>query len=59
MGMETMHLIQTPPATDLMTMSDSDIEAFFATAGLDVDVVVHCNTVGCSLCFAAATARAA
>jgi hypothetical protein len=57
--METMHLIQTPQTTDLMSLSDSDIEAFFASAGLTVEVVTHCNTAECSVCFAAATARAA
>jgi len=59
MGMETMHLVQTPHTTDLMSLSDPDLEAFFASAGLTVEVVTHCNTVGCSVCFAAATARAA
>jgi len=59
MGMETLQLIQTPQTIDLMSLSGSDIEAFFASAGLAVDVVTHCNTAGCTLCFAATAATAA
>jgi hypothetical protein len=57
--METMHLVQTPHTTDLMSLSDSDLEAFFASTGLTVEVVAHCNTVGCSVCFAGVAAQAA
>ena len=39
MGMETMHLVQTPHTTDLMSLSDSALEAFFASDGLTVEVV--------------------
>jgi hypothetical protein len=59
MGMETMHLIQTQPTTDLMSLSDSDLEAFFASAGLAVVVVAHCDTVGCAVCPTEAAAQAA
>jgi hypothetical protein len=59
MSMETMHLVQTPPTTDLMSLSDSDLEAFFTSVGLSVEVVAHCNTVGCSVCFAGAAVQAA
>jgi hypothetical protein len=57
--METMHLIQTPQTTDLMSLSDSDLEAFFASAGLDVAVVAHCDTVGCAVCHTEPAAQAA
>jgi hypothetical protein len=57
--METMHLIQTPQATDLMSLSDPDLEGFFASAGLPVTVVAHCNTVGCAVCPTEAAAQAA
>jgi len=57
--METMHLIQPSQTADLTTVSDSDLEAIFASAGLDVDVVAHCNTAGCQVCFADVAARAA
>jgi hypothetical protein len=59
MGMETMHLVQTPPTTDLMSVSDSALEAFFASAGLAATVVTHCNTVGCPMCFTEASVQAA
>jgi hypothetical protein len=57
--METMHLIQTPHPTDLMSLSDSDLEAFFASNGLTVAVVAHCDTVGCAACPTEAAAQAA
>ena len=57
--METMHLIQTPQIADLMSLSDSELEAFFASAGLTVDVVAHCDTLGCAVCPTEATAQAA
>jgi len=59
MGMETMHLIQTPQTTDLMSLSDSDLEAFFSSAGLTVEVLAHCDTPGCAVCPTEATAQAA
>ena len=57
--METMHLIQTPQTTDLMSLSDSDLKAFFASAGLSVDVVAHCDTASCVVCPTEAAAQAA
>ena len=57
--METMHLIQTPQATDLMSLSDPDLEVFFASAGLAVTVVAHCDTVGSAVCRIEAAAQAA
>ena len=57
--METMHLIQTPQATDLMSLLDPDLEAFFASAGLPVTIVAHCDTVGCAVCPAEGAAQAA
>jgi hypothetical protein len=59
MGMETMHLVQTPHAIDFNSLSDIDIEAFFASAGLPVEVVTHCSTPDCSTCFTEAVAEAA
>ena len=59
MCMETMHLIQTPQTTDLMSLSDSDLKAFFASAGLSIDVVAHCDTLGCAVCPTETTAQAA
>jgi hypothetical protein len=57
--METMHLVQTPQTPSLESLSDTDIEAFFASAGLPVEVVAHCDTPGCSVCFTEAIAQAA
>ena len=59
MGMETMHMIQTPQTTDLMSLSDSDLKAFFASVGLSIDVIAHCDTLGCEECPTKATAQAA
>jgi hypothetical protein len=59
MGMETMHLIQTPQTTDLTSLSDSDLEEFFASVGLSVDVVALCDTIGCVACPTGAAAQAA
>lgn len=59
MGMETMHLLQTPPTADITSLSDSDLEAFFASAGLSVDVVTHCSTIGCTVCLTETAAQAA
>ena len=59
MGMKEMHLVQTPQTADLMSVSDSELEGFFAAAGLAVTVVAHCNAAGCAVCFAEASARAA
>jgi hypothetical protein len=57
--MEAMQLIQTPHTIDLMSLSDSDLEAFFASAGLAVSAVTHCGTVGCAVCPTEAAAQAA
>ena len=57
--METMHLIQTPHTADLTSLSDSDLEALFASEGVTVEVVIHCDTGGCPVCFAEAAAQAA
>ncbi len=57
--MEAMHLVHTPHTTDLMAPSDAALEAFFATAGLTVEVVARCNTAGCPLCFTEEPAKAA
>ena len=59
MGMETMHLVQTLHTTDLMSLSDSALEAFFASAGMSVEVVAHCNAAECSVCHPETTVRAA
>jgi hypothetical protein len=59
MGMETMHLVQTPQTPDISSMSDADLEAFFASAGLPAEVVTHCDTPNCSDCFAKVIAEAA
>lgn len=50
--MNTMTLIHTTEkADDLLTMSDSDLESWFAEAGLAVEAVPHCSTAGCTECF--------
>jgi hypothetical protein len=59
MDMERMQLIQTPQTTDLRPLSDAEIEAIFASAGLSVEVVAHCNSAGCPMCFSEVAARAA
>jgi len=58
--MNTMHLITTAPSTtELTSLADTDVEAFFAEAGLTVKVVTHCDTAGCSVCFEELLAQAA
>ena len=54
-----MHLIQTPHTTDLLSLSDTNLEAYFASARLTVEVVAHCNTVGCAVCLTETAAQAA
>lgn len=49
--METMTLLPNTPAVDLITLSDADLEHWFATIGLAVHVVPHCNTADCTICF--------
>lgn len=51
MGMETMTLVQKTETVDLITLSDTNLESWFAIAGLDVKAVVHCDTAGCEICF--------
>ena len=59
MGMETMHLIQTPHTTDLLSLSDTDLEAYFASAGLIAEVVTRCDTPRCRACPTDVVERAA
>ena len=50
--MKTMTLIHTAEkAHDLLTMSDDDLERWFADAGLTVEAVPHCSSAGCTTCF--------
>lgn len=49
--METMTLLPNTPAVDLLTLSDADLKRWFATIGLDVDAVPHCNAADCTICF--------
>lgn len=51
MGMETMTLEQKTETVDLTTLSDTNLESWFANAGLDVEAVSHCNSAGCEICF--------
>ncbi len=46
-----MTLLPNTPAVDLLTLSDADLERWFATIGLDVDAVPHCNAADCTICF--------
>ncbi len=57
--MEKMQLVHTTEATDLTTLADADLEAFFAGVGVEVKIVAHCNDVTCPACFAPAPAQAA
>jgi len=58
--METIELVHTGTSADLTALSDTDIESFFTEAGLDVEVVTHCDDATCPSCFAPANpARAA
>jgi len=58
--METMELVHSSHSRDLTGLSDTDIESFFTEAGLDVEVVTHCDDATCLSCFAPANpARAA
>lgn len=56
--METMQLITTP-TMDLTRLTDEAIEAMFAAAGLEVEVIDHCDRADCPVCFAPIPARAA
>jgi len=57
--METMQLVHTAETTDITTLSDADLEAYFADAGLEVVVVARCDDVTCPACFAPVPAQAA
>ena len=57
--METINMLPTIGTTDLMTLSDAEIEGFFAEFGLGVDVVDHCPEASCPVCFRPAPAKAA
>ena len=48
MDMSTMNLVTT---TDLTTLDFTQLEAWFADAGLAVTEVSHCATAGCPVCF--------
>jgi hypothetical protein len=50
--METMQLVNTTPTTDLTTLDDEALEAYFADAGLTVSVLTHCDDATCPVCFA-------
>jgi len=52
--METIELVHTEDSTDLTALSDAAIESLFAEAGLEVEVMAHCNDVACPSCFAPA-----
>lgn len=46
-----MTLVQTSETVDLTTLNATDLEAWFANAGLAVEVVSHCDSAGCEICF--------
>ena len=54
-----MHLVQTPHTTDLTSLSDYDLEAFFDSVGITLEVVDHCGTADCTVCFPELVAKAA
>lgn len=58
MGMNTLNLVTT---TDLTNLESTQLEAWFADAGLAVTKVSHCTTADCPVCFPfeAATSAAA
>ena len=41
----------TTATMDLTDLADDAIEAFFATSGLAVEVVDHCDRADCPTCF--------
>jgi hypothetical protein len=50
--MNTMTLVHTTEKTDsLLTMTNTELEAWFADAGLSVETVSHCPSAGCTMCF--------
>ena len=60
MGMNTMNLVTTLPTqsnlttnrtADLTTLDSTQLEAWFADAGLAVTAVTHCASADCSVCF--------
>jgi hypothetical protein len=57
--METMQLITTSPPEDLTALDDASIAAFFAGAGLAIEVVDHCPDASCPTCFGRRPAKAA
>jgi len=52
-GVPMIEIAPTP------NMTDEQVEAWFATAGLNVTVVEHCPAMECSLCTGASTPIAA
>ena len=42
----------TTPTMDITHLPNDAIEAFFAKAGLEVEVVDHCAQADCPTCFA-------
>ena len=51
MDMKTMQLVPNPTTTNLTTLDDNAIEAFFADLGVAVSVVAHCDDAACPVCF--------
>ena len=47
-----MTLIETEPRTEeLLVLSDTELESWFADAGLGATGVAHCDNAGCAICF--------
>jgi len=68
MDMNTMNLVTTTPAqmnpmtgrtADLTTFDSTELEAWFADAGLAVTAVSHCATADCPVCFPLEAAQSA
>lgn len=58
-NMETMQLLPNTYPADMTVLADETVEVLFAEMGLQVEVVVHCDTASCMLCFRPAPAKAA
>jgi len=47
-----MQLVQSDRQADLTALSDIEIEAYFAEAGLVAEIVEHCDDATCPSCCA-------
>lgn len=57
--MNTMTLLHATEKTEsLLPMTDEELESWFSSAGLAVEVVDHCGVADCDACFPGMSRRA-